>query len=153
MTAARMKEWNRAGRWFAEAAGRFPDEAWPHVGLGWYHQRAGRTDLARTHFEAAERREPHSGRRLWILGQLLAAEGRLAEAARAYQAALALDPTFVPASRDLALLSERSGRIPEAIEYWRRIAAILPGISRAEAVEHLRRLQASASGPATGRPQ
>ncbi|HYB72580.1 MAG TPA: tetratricopeptide repeat protein [Candidatus Sulfotelmatobacter sp.] len=153
MSAAGLKEWDRAGYWFAQAADRFPAEAWPLVGLGWYHQRAGRADLARTYFEGAARREPRSGRRLWILGQLLAAEGRLEEAARAYQAALALDPGFVPASRELALLSERHGRIPEAIEYWRRIAAILPGINRTEAVEHLRRLEASAPGPAAGRPR
>ena len=153
MTAAGLREWDKAGHWFAQAADRFPDKAWPLVGLGWYQQRAGRADLARTYFEGAERREPSSGRRLWILGQLFAAEGRLEEAARAYRAALALDPAFVPASRELALLSERHGRIPEAIEYWRGIAAILPGINRTEAVEHLRRLEASAPGPAAGRPR
>jgi tetratricopeptide (TPR) repeat protein len=150
MIAARLKEWDRAGHWFAAAADRFPGEAWPHVGLGWYHQRGGRAELARTHFEEAERREPYAGRRPWTLGQLLAAEGRLGEAAGAYRAALALDPAFVPAYRELALLAEREGRTSEAIEHWGRIAAILPGVNRTEAAEHLRRLEAEPAGRSSG---
>jgi len=149
MTAARLKEWERAGHWFAQAADRFPDAGWPQVGLGWYQQRAGRNELAAVHFERAERREPSSARRPWILGQLLAAEGRFEEAGRAYRAALALDPTFVPAHRELALLSERDGHISQAIEHWRRMAVILPGAHRIEALEHLRRLEAAGAGGAS----
>lgn len=151
--AARIGEWDMAGRWFAAAADLYGQAAWPQVGLGWYHQRMGRDDLARVHFERAAQLEPRSPERPWFQGQLLAMDGHTGEAAREYQAALALDASFVPARRELALLAEREGRIAEAMDQWRRIAASLPGPHGTEAREHLRRLDAArgAPSPAGGR--
>ena len=148
--AARLHEWDRAGHWFQVAAGLYPQAAWPQVGLGWYQERRGRAELARAHFDRAARLEPNSPERPWLLGGLYAAEGAPAAAAQAYQAALRLDPSFVPARRDLALIAEREGRIGEAIGHWRRIAEVLPGRHREEALEHLRRLEPAARGALPG---
>ncbi len=144
LMAAHLRAWDRAARWFAVAADRYPQAAWPQVGLGWYHEREGRASLAREHFDRATRLEPTSPGRPWFLGQLRAAEGRTAEAAEAYRAALALDPAYAPARRELALVAEQEGRIAEAIGSWRRIAQSLPaGSHQAEALAHLRRLEAA----------
>jgi len=142
--AAQAQDWGRAGHWFAAAADRFPQAAWPQIGLGWYRQREGRTDLAQAHHARAERLEPSSPELPWFLGLLLATEGRVGEAAQAYRAALALDASFLPARVALALLLEREGRLAEAIDGWRGIAASLPaGKHRGVALEHLQRLEAS----------
>ncbi len=45
-----------------------------------------------------------------------------------------------------ALVWKRECRIEEAIGHWRRIAAALPGAHRAEAVNRLRRLEATGAG-------
>ncbi len=142
--AARSHEWDRAGRWLTASAERFPANAWPHVGLGWYQERQGRVDLARAHFARAAASQPNAPDQHWFLAQLLAAEGRVAEAVQACEAALALDPGFVPARRALALLAEREGRIIEAIDQWKRIQA-QPGSHRGEAGVHLQRLETMAN--------
>ena len=149
--AAQAKDWRRAGHWFATAANRFPQAAWPQVGLGWYRQREGRMDLAREHLARAERLEPNSPERPWFLGQLLTTEGRVQEAGQAYQDALALDPSFLPARVALTLLLEQEGRLADAIDGWRGIAASLPaGKHRGVAMEHLERLEASLARGAPG---
>ncbi len=152
MLAARSQEWDQAGRWFGMAAARFPQKAWPEVGLGWYYKRELRPDLAQAHFDRAARLEPHAPERPWFLGQLLSAEGRLHEAVQVYQAALRLDPSFVPARRELAFLAEREGRTAEAMADWRHIAQALPaGDQLDEALAHLRRLEASGGRAPGGR--
>jgi len=80
-----------------------------------------------------------------VLGQLLAAEDRVPEAAAAYRRALRMDPSYVPALRALAEIGEREGRIAEAIAHWRHIAEILPAGHRSEALESLRRLEGEAA--------
>ncbi len=152
--AARLREWNRSGRWFAEAAQRFPMEAWPLVGLAWYREREGRADLARAHLERAAQLEPNAPEREWFLGQLYATDGRAAEALRAYHAALALDASYLPARVELASIAEHEGRVEEAIGLWRRIAADLPaGTHRNVALAELRRLGTrTPGGSANGTP-
>lgn len=152
LLAAQLHHWDRADGWFAAAAERYPRAAWPQVGLGWSRQREGRTDLARAHLERAARLEPASPERPWLLGRLLGAEGRLREAGAAHQAALALDPLFLPARRELAALAERQGRLAEAAGHWRRIASALPGHLRREALAQVRRLEAAGDRGAPGTP-
>ena len=145
--AAREREWERAGRWFAEGEARFPKDVWPHVGLAWYREREGRADLPRAHLERAARLEPNAPEREWFLGQLYATEGRVGKAMQASQAALALDPSFLPARLTLASVLEEEGRIAEAIDGWRGIAASLPaGKQRDGALDRLHRLEAMAAG-------
>ncbi len=144
MLAARQGRLERAARWFQTAADLYPRSAWPHVGLGWYHERQDRPDLARAHFEQATRLQPDSPERLWVLSQLLGSEGRTREAVEAARGALALDPSFLPARRALAWIAEQAGRTAEAMGHWRRLAEALPGRQRDEALAHLRRLEAEA---------
>ncbi len=149
LLAAKQKDWRRAAHGFAVAADLIPGAAWPQVGLAWDQERQGRPDLARAHLDRAARLEPRSPERPWILGQLRAAEGRTAEAAGAYRASLALDPAFVPARRELALIAEREGRMAEATSHWRHIVESLPRSQQSEALQHLHLLQAGDAG--TGR--
>jgi tetratricopeptide (TPR) repeat protein len=151
--SARLQAWDRAGHWLRVAARRYPDAAWAQMGLGWYLERQGRLDLAQAHFGRAATLEPRGPERLWLWSQLLASEGRRTEAVLAAQAALALDPGFLPARRALALVAEQAGQTAEAITHWRHIAAAGPGAPRSEALEHLRRLEVVAAGtsPATSR--
>ena len=151
LAAVRLREWDRAGHWFQVAAGLYPQAAWPQVGLGWYYERQDRADLARAHSEAAARLEPTAPERPGFLGQLRAAEGSTAAAAQAYQAALRLDPSYVPARRELALIAEQEGRVAEAIGHWRRIAEVLPGRHREEALAHLRQFGAAVGRAPGGR--
>lgn len=151
--AARLQEWDRAGNWFGVAAERLPRAAWPQVGLGWYRGRQGREDLAQIHFDRAARLEPRSPERPWLLSQLRASEGRTREAVEASHAALAVDPSFLPARRALALFAEQQGEIREAIGHWQRIAQELPSTRRGEALGHLRRLEAAAGARPPGDPR
>ncbi len=150
MMAARLQEWDRAARWFAVAAQASPQAAWPEVGLGWYYEQQGRNDLARVHFERAIRLEPASPERPWFLGQLLAAEGCDGEALQAYRAALALDPSFLPARRDLAILVERQAQVGEARDPRREDAGSLPECSRGQTMGHLRPLGTTGAGQHAG---
>ncbi len=150
LAAVRLQEWDRAGHWFQVAASRYPQAAWPQVGLGWYYERRDSSELARAHFDRAARLEPNASERPWFLGQLLAAEGRLERADQAYRAALALDPAYAPARRELALIAEQGGRTTEAIAHWRDMAQTLPGRHGAEALAHLRRLEAAPGGGTAG---
>ncbi len=149
--AARLKEWDRARHLFQLGADRYPQAAWPQVGLGWDDDRQGRADRARSHFDRAARLEPSSPEPAWLLSQLLAAEGRRREAVQASRAALALDPSFVPARRALAMVAEQEGQTAEAMAHWRHIADSLPAEQQGEALEHLRRLEAAA-GARGGQP-
>lgn len=150
LAAARLREWDRAGHWFQVAADLYPQAAWPQGGLGWYHRRQGRSDLARAHFNRAAQLEPNSPERSWFLGQLLAAEGSTTEAAQAYEAALTLDPSYFLARRELALMTEQQGRTAEAIGHWRAIAGTPLGRYREEALGHLRRLESAPTGGIPG---
>jgi tetratricopeptide (TPR) repeat protein len=153
LLAAGVGDRERAARWFATAAPRFPRAAWSHIGLAWSLEREGRPDRARAHLLRAEELAPQAAERPWFLGRLRAADGDVAEAARSYREALRLDPLFLPAHRDLALLAERAGRLGEAARHWRRIADAAPDPDRHEALAHLRRLETAAAGaPPAGRP-
>jgi tetratricopeptide (TPR) repeat protein len=153
LLSARLHEWDRACGWFAAAAERFPQAAWPQVGLGWHHEREGRADQAREHFKRARLLEPTSPDRFVLLGRLLAAEGRVAEATEAFQRALNLDPSFLPARRALAVAAERQGDLAQAIEQWRNIATALPaGRYRGRILAHLHRLEAETPPGAASEP-
>ncbi len=82
------------------------------------------------------------------MSRLQAAEGRFEEAVGSARAALALEPSFLPARRALALVAEREGRIAEAIGHWRSIAQALPKNLGGEAIAHLRRLEGGGAGVA-----
>ena len=61
-----------------------------------------------------------------LLGGLELARGRLDEARRAYSAALAAVPDYVPALAGRARLAAASGDLPRAIALWRGIVERLP---------------------------
>ncbi len=147
LLAARLHEWDRAGPLLTEAAKHLPGAVWPLVGLGWYHERQGRPELARSYFDRAARLEPDSAQQHHVLARLLAAEGRLRDAEQEYRAALTLDRTYLPAQWGLAFVAEHEGRLEEAKDWWRRIAASVPvGSYRAKPLANLQRLEAMEAG-------
>ncbi|HEY7678713.1 MAG TPA: tetratricopeptide repeat protein [Candidatus Methylomirabilis sp.] len=151
LLAARLHEWDRVGHLLAEAARKLPGSAWPLVGLGWYHQRQGQAELARSYFDRAARLGPDSAQRHHVVARLLAAEGRLKDAEQEYRAALVIDGAYLPAQWGLAFVAEREGRLEEAKDWWRRIAASVPtGSSRAKPLANLQRLEAMAAGRTPG---
>lgn len=65
---------------------------------------------------------------LWNdLADILAVEGRFAEARPAYRSALRWDPVSVRAMNGLARMAAAEGRSAEAARWWRRSLAVLPG--------------------------
>ncbi|MBI4719328.1 MAG: tetratricopeptide repeat protein [Planctomycetes bacterium] len=75
---------------------------------------------AEAYFERAVRGHPASAEANNNLAQVLALQGRFAEAIPRYDAALAVDAALPGAEFNLAVALEAVGRIPEALQHYRR---------------------------------
>jgi tetratricopeptide (TPR) repeat protein len=119
---------------YREAARIAPDRALPYVGLGGALARLGRVDEALAAYRSALDRAPEDEGALRGRADLLASEGRRAEAASS------LDR--------LAGVLERAGRTPEACDVARRALELAESRGRRKLVQSVvERLRASAGDP------
>jgi hypothetical protein len=110
----------------------------------------GAASAARSESRAAERGKPpaRKARRrladpdeLYSAGARLYLDGKLDQARRKFQAALALAPRFAPGHRGLGLVYERMGQTDRAIRSWQAYLRIKPEAADAKIIRaRLRRL-------------
>ncbi|MCZ6701347.1 MAG: tetratricopeptide repeat protein, partial [bacterium] len=74
--------------------------------------------------------ETPSAESLYRQGVALAAEGRGKDARKAFEAAVAADPSHVQALFSLGVLNDREGRLPEAEAAYRRAVKADPSLAR-----------------------
>jgi len=89
-----------------------PEQAGPHLSLGWDLQEVGRFDVAREHFLTAIRLQPNSGLARLSLGGVCEELGQMGEAEAAFRESLRLQPNLpLPHGRLATLLR---GKLPDA---------------------------------------
>lgn len=93
-----------------------PAHADTHVNLGRLLHDAGDAAAAELHYRDALEAGP-SATAAFDLAIALEDQGRLGEAGRAYRRAIALDPDFIDAHYNLAMLLEKRGRKAEAFRH------------------------------------
>lgn len=100
-----------------------------HANLAAAYAEAGRLPEALAQYEMAEGIPPLRAQARASAGKaaVLADLGRVEEARRALEAALAMDPGCTQAIRNLWVLNGRLGRYDEALVWIRRAAALEPG--------------------------
>jgi len=84
-------------------------------------------ETARTEYETAAAAVPDNPLAHYNLGNFHTATGELSRAVRDYRMSLSLDPSFQPASLNLAVLLSRLGRNAEAETVLRSAIAVEPG--------------------------
>lgn len=94
--------------------------------LGMALARAGRGREALAVLERARKAHPANTQVLVNIGTVYLVGGATSDARRAFEAALDLDPGVARAHNSLGVIAAREGRMPEAIERWKRAAALNP---------------------------
>jgi Flp pilus assembly protein TadD len=128
-----------------------PSCASAHLNLAVTLVQAGRFADAESHYRSALPRRPtaetHNG-----LGYVLARQGRAEEAVAELRAALALDPTYVPACNNLGDVLAKQGRLDEGASYYRRSLAAKPSPAVERALDAVLRPQRPQLAEATAPP-
>ena len=75
----------------------------------------------------ARRAHPTNTQVLVNIGTVYLTGGDLARARQAFEAALDVDPDVARAHNSLGVIAAREGHMPEAVERWKRAAALNPG--------------------------
>jgi tetratricopeptide (TPR) repeat protein len=118
MLLMKMKQPAEALPLLEGAAAEKPGELRPNYFLGAAQLGTAAYDLAEASFRKALQIDPKSADAELGLGQALAREGKLADAAPHYRAAAMLDPELRPALLELAQLQEQAGESSEAIAIY-----------------------------------
>ena len=76
--------------------------------------------------ERARRAHPTNTQVLVNIGTVCLMSGDLVGARQAFEAALDIDPDVARAHNSLGVIAAREGRMPEAVERWKRAVALNP---------------------------
>ena len=76
--------------------------------------------------ERARRAHPTNTQTLVNIGTVCLMNGDLVRARQAFEAALDIDPDVARAHNSLGVIAAREGRMPEAVERWKRAVALNP---------------------------
>jgi Flp pilus assembly protein TadD len=110
---------------FEQLAAGYPQLAGPHVNLGILHRKAGRLDAAVEALRAAVQRNPGNAIAWNELGVTLRMRGEFAEAAAAYERAIAIDPALAAAHRNLGVLRDLYlGDAPGALDAFEKYRSL-----------------------------
>lgn len=100
-----------------------PDRIEADIALIRYFTEQKQLDKASKAVEALARKQPNNPQTANLRGDVLLARGDVAGARKAFEAALALQPTFTPAAKNLAALDLRDKRPEAAMDRYRNILA------------------------------
>ncbi len=89
---------------FGQLAVAYPNYAGPQINIGLLRRKAGNLEGAEQALRLATERNPASALAWTELGVTLRMLGRFPDAASAYERAIAADPSFAPAQRNLAVV-------------------------------------------------
>ena len=101
----------------------------------------GELDSAAVEFRHSVEQQPFAARPHFYLGKIHERKDERFEAMYEYEQAVALDTTFFPAVKDLALLYQNAGFVHKAVEMWQQALAVCPEPSMRQSIkDHLLRL-------------
>ncbi len=123
-----LQQWEPAAQAY-EAALALMDDANTRIDLGLIRIELGQIDAAIEQYQAALALEPDNGRGLQNLGSAYAQQGKLAEAADAYERSLAIEDNAL-ARGQLANIYLQQGDIDKAIAQFEQAAALDPAETR-----------------------
>lgn len=109
----RREHFDDAAQSFEAMTRAYPDLTGPYLNLGIIHTRQGRTADAERVLRAALERDPRSALACNLLGLAYREAGRFTEARQAYEQALAIDPAYLDARFNLAVLYDLYLQQPE----------------------------------------
>ena len=116
----------RAIDWFYIVHSQIPDNPDVSDNLGSSYCAAGQYDNGQKQFEALLKDQPKRLQAWCNLGSAKLNLGDTVGARKAYETALDLDPNFIPALTNLALLEGQSGAHKLALEYYYKILLLHP---------------------------
>ena len=108
---------------FGRALKLSPTHRMARVRMAEVYRRMGDFVSAEDQLQGVVREHPDDPRLRRELGVVLLTLGRTEEAVSALERALELTPGYAQAARDLAVALQKAGRLPEALERWRSVAA------------------------------
>ena len=104
VTLARSGDPTEAELEFGQLSAAYPDYAGPQINIGLLRRKAGNLEGAEQALRVATERNPASAMAWTELGVTLRMLGRFSDSAAAHQRAVAADPAFAPAHRNLAVV-------------------------------------------------
>lgn len=116
-------------------------ESLKHLNAGLLHLQKGELEAAAVEFRQSSEHQPFAARPHFYLGKIHERKDERYEAMFEYEQAVALDTTFFPAIKDLALLYQNAGFVHKAVEMWQQALAVCPEPSMRQSIkDHLLRL-------------
>jgi DNA-binding response OmpR family regulator len=116
-------------------------EALKHLNAGLLHLQMGELDAAAADFRRSVEQQPFAARPHFYLGKIHERKEERYEAMYEYEQAVALDATFFPAIKDLALLYQNAGFVHKAVSMWQQALVVCPEVSMRQSIkDHLLRL-------------
>lgn len=116
-------------------------DALKHLNAGLLMLQKGELDAAASEFRRSVAQQPFAARPHFYLGKIHERKEERYDAMFEYEQALALDSTFFPAVKDLALLYQNAGFVQKAVEMWQQALAICPEPSMRQTIkDHILRL-------------
>ncbi len=116
-------------------------DALRHLNAGLLHLQRGDLDAAAEDFRKSAEHQPNAARPHFYLGKIHERRDERYDAMFEYEQAVALDSTFFPAIKDLAILYQSNGFLQKAAETWQQALSSCPDASMKQVIrEHLTRL-------------
>jgi DNA-binding response OmpR family regulator len=116
-------------------------EALKYLNAGLLHLQKGELEAAAVEFRHSIEHQPFAARPHFYLGKIHERQNERYEAMYEYEQAVALDATFFPAIKDLALLYQNAGFVHKAVELWQQALVVCPEASMRQSIkDHLLRL-------------
>lgn len=116
-------------------------EALKYLNTGLLLLQKGELEAAAVEFRHSIDHQPFAARPHFYLGKIHERQNERYEAMYEYEQAVALDATFFPAIKDLALLYQNAGFVHKAVELWQQALVICPEASMRQSIkDHLLRL-------------